>query len=262
MMKSQFFPTVEQALLVQKTTQGLEVYGSITLNHPIGGLNPLAVDASGELGGKVVWMPTWSAKNELSKGGSYLNRLKSYLRFVQQTVPGPEAGIEILEKGKLKPVVKDIVQIAHHHRMVVSSGHISISESLQLVEECQRQGVYFVLTHPLSRSIGATHADLKEIAERGGFIEHCFIATMPLQHRLELSRIVEAIQEVGPAQTILSTDAVHTYHPPPPEVMRMFIGSLLHLKLDEASIRKMIHENPAKILELGEKGKEGIPQKF
>jgi len=252
-IKSQMFPTVERAHILRSIVSDIEIYGSITLNYSIGGLNPLAVELSGELGGKIVWMPTWAAKNDLLKGAAYFKRVKQYLPVLNRVIPGPEEGIEIIENGKLKSVVKEIVQIARIHKMAIGSGHLSIAESLALAEECQRQAVPFFLTHPFLHCVGASIADLKEIVNRGGYIEHCFITVMPLQERLELSRIVEAIQEVGPSRTIMSTDAVHTYHPPPPEILRMYIASLLHLKVDETSIRKMLHENPAKILGLEEK---------
>ncbi len=255
-MKSQVFPTVERANLVRRVVQGIEVFGGIALNHPMGGLNPVAVEIAGELGGKVVWMPTWGSKNDLSKSQFYLNRMKVYIRTLKQTVPGPESGIEILEGGKLKSVVKEIVQIVRDDKMFISSGHLSIQESLVLVEECTKQGVSFTLAHPFSGSVGASIEDQKEVAKRGGYVEHCFVTTMPMHQRLELSKIVEAIQEVGPSQTVLTTDAIQTWNPPPPELMRMYVASLLQLKIEEEAIRKMIQENPAKILGLNDRQKE------
>jgi hypothetical protein len=256
-MKSQVFPTVERANLVRRVVEGIEVFGGITLNHPVGGLNPLAAEVAGELGGKAIWMPTWSSKNDLSKSQFYLNRMKAYIRTLSQIVPGPEAGIEIVDGGKLKPVVKEIVQIARDHKMYVSSGHLSIQESLVLVEECSKEGVPFTLAHPFSRSVGASIEEQKEVAKRGGYVEHCFITTMPMHQRLELSRIVEAIQEVGPSRTVLTTDAIQTWNPPPPELMRMYVASLLQLNVKEEAIRKMIQENPSKILGLDDRPREG-----
>lgn len=249
-MKSQVFPTVERAQLVRKVVPGIEVFGGITLNHPMGGLNPVAVEVAAELGGKLIWMPTWGSKNDLSKSQFYLTRMKGFIKSLNSVVPGPEQGIDLLEAGKLKPVVKEIVQIARDHRMAISSGHISIQESLVLVEECTKQGVPFMLAHPFSRSVGASIEEQKEVAKRGGYIEHCFITAMPMHQRLELSKIVEAIREVGPAQTVLTTDAIQTWNPPPPELMRMYVASLLYLKVEEDLIARMIRENPAKILGL------------
>jgi hypothetical protein len=255
-MKSQVFPTVEKAQVVRKAVPGIEVFGGIALNHSIGGLNPFAVEVAGELGGKLVWMPTWSSRNDLSKSQFYLGRMKRFFRTLDRLVPGPEAGIDILEGGKLKPVVKEIVQIAREHRMVVSSGHISFTESLVLAEECQRQGVPFLLAHPFSRSVGASIEEQKELASRGGYVEHCFITAMPMHQKIELSRIVDAIREVGPARTVLTTDGGQAWNAPPPELMRMYIGSLLYLGVSEDALRQMIQENPAKILGLDEQAEK------
>jgi len=43
------------------------MYGSITLNRVVGGLNPKAVEVALKLGAKVVWLPTQSARNHLDE---------------------------------------------------------------------------------------------------------------------------------------------------------------------------------------------------
>jgi predicted TIM-barrel fold metal-dependent hydrolase len=40
--------------------------------------------------------------------------------------------------------------------------------------------------------------------------------------------------------------------------MRMYVASLLQLKIEEEAIRKMIQENPSKILGLDDEPREGI----
>jgi hypothetical protein len=249
-MKSHVFPTVDRARIARMAVPGIEVYGGITLNQSVGGLNPLAVEIAAALGGKIIWMPTWGSRNDLSKSNFFLNRMKAYLKTLDHLFPGPEAGLDILEGGKLKPIMKEIVAIAKEYQMIISSGHLSINESLVLVEECQKNSVPFLLAHPLSRSVGASIADQIEVSKRGGFVEHTFIATMPMHHRLEISKIVEAIDAVGPSQTVLTTDAIQTWNPPPPELMRMYIASLFNLGVAEEAITKMIKENPAKLLGL------------
>ncbi len=257
-MKSQVFPTVEKAQVIGTIVSGIEVFGGIALNHSIGGLNLLAVEAAGELGGKLIWMPTWSSKNDLTKSQFYLNRMKGFLKTLGQVVPGPEAGIDLLENGKLRSVVKEIVEIARDHQMVVSSGHVSFQESLALAKECAKQAVPFLFAHPFSRSVAATIAEQKEVANEGGYVEHCFITTMPMHQKIDISRIVESIREVGPQHTVLTTDGGQNWNAPVPELMRMYIASLLHLNVDEDSIRKMVQENPAKILGLKEASKDLI----
>ncbi len=63
-LKSHYFPTAERAKVVTKAVPGIAAYGAITLNHSVGGLNPVALELAGRSGCKVVWFPTVDANNE------------------------------------------------------------------------------------------------------------------------------------------------------------------------------------------------------
>src|SRR6202162_5464660 len=63
-LKSHYIPTAERAKVVCRAVPGIEAYGALTLNHSIGGLNPVAVELAGRSGAKIVWMPTVDAANE------------------------------------------------------------------------------------------------------------------------------------------------------------------------------------------------------
>ena len=71
---------VETAARVQLLPEGepgqARAYGSIVLNHPVGGTNPAAAEVSLKLGGRVVWLPTISAKQHIDyfkkQGKSFL----------------------------------------------------------------------------------------------------------------------------------------------------------------------------------------------
>ena len=64
-LKSHYFPTAERAAVVTKAVAGIAVRGTISLNHSVGGLNPVAVELAGRSGCKIVWMPTVDAANEV-----------------------------------------------------------------------------------------------------------------------------------------------------------------------------------------------------
>src|SRR5215467_11260675 len=63
-LKSHYIPTAERAMVVARAVPGIEAYGAITLNHSVGGLNPVALEIAGRSGAKIVWMPTVDAANE------------------------------------------------------------------------------------------------------------------------------------------------------------------------------------------------------
>ena len=63
-LKSHYVPTAERAKVVQRAVPGIACFGGITLNHSVGGFNPVAVEIAGRSGAKIVWMPTVDAANE------------------------------------------------------------------------------------------------------------------------------------------------------------------------------------------------------
>src|SRR5262245_55664341 len=63
-LKSHYIQTGERAQVVTKAVPGSRVFGAVTLNHSVGGLNPVAVEIAGRSGCKIVWMPTVDAANE------------------------------------------------------------------------------------------------------------------------------------------------------------------------------------------------------
>ena len=74
-LKSHMFPTMGRAYHLKNLVPDINIYSSITLNHSVGGLNPLAIESAAKQGAKVLFMPTWSAENDIERGG-----ISHYLR--------------------------------------------------------------------------------------------------------------------------------------------------------------------------------------
>ncbi len=235
-LKNHDYPTAPLAQIVNQSVPNLTVVGSISLDFAIGGLNPAAVEASALLGAKVVWMPTFSSANDRERLG-----------FSGE-------GIRIVdEKGKIVPAVQDILDIVKSHDMVLATGHVSAAEAFALVDEANHKEVTkIVVTHPLETRVGATLTieEQQQMAEKGAFIEHCFLCTMPLGDRLDPMKIVEAVRAVGAERCILTTDLGQDWNPPPAEGMRMMVATLLRCRLSTEELELMIKVNPARLLGL------------
>src|ERR1700687_2182734 len=63
-LKSHYMQTGERAQVVTKAVPGSRVFGAITLNHSVGGLNPVAVELAGRARCKIVWMRAVRPRNE------------------------------------------------------------------------------------------------------------------------------------------------------------------------------------------------------
>src|SRR5215472_10135521 len=67
-LKNHWESTASVAYLVRKEVPGIEVFGGIVLNLPVGGLNAAAVERMTMVKGgwgRVVWMPTYDAENQV-----------------------------------------------------------------------------------------------------------------------------------------------------------------------------------------------------
>ncbi len=234
-LKNHDYPTAPLAYMVNQHIHNLTVFGSLTLDYAIGGLNPSAVEISAILGAKVIWMPTFSSANDREKHGL-------------------GGGIKILdENGKIVPAARQILDIVKSHDIVLATGHIATAEAFALVDEAQERGITkIVITHPLETRFGATLSieEQQRMVGKGAFIEHCFVCTMPLGDRLDPMRIVEAVRAVGAERCILTTDLGQDWNPSPAEGMRMMVATLLRCRLSVEEIEVMIKANPAKLLGL------------
>ena len=233
-LKCHEYCTAPVAYIVSRAVPDIIVLGSITLNREVGGLNPSVLETSAKLGAKVVWMPTRSSTYELGKGGV------------------KKEGITILDgKGKLLPVVEEILDIIKSYHMVLATGHLPVAEAFALVDEAKRKGLpQIVVTHPMGLK-GGTYFSLEEqrrMAEKKVFIEHCFGAT--LHWKLDPLAIVEAIRTAGAEHCILSTDLGQAFNPTPAEGMRMMIAYMLRCGLSEKDVEIMVKVNPARLLGL------------
>src|SRR3989304_5549750 len=215
-LKSHLYPTAPLAHLVNQIARNIVVLGSLCLDYEVGGLNPAAGALSGEMGAKVVWMPTFSAA--------------SWRRS-----QGEEGGISILdEEGRLLPPVAEIIEIIKKHHMILATGHLSFAETLALIYEAKKRGLAkIVATHA---SMTFSVSEQQRLAEMGAIIEHCFILALPTIRLLDMATLVRAIKEVGAERCILSTDLGQAQTPPPPEGMRMAIASLLERGLSEEEV--------------------------
>ena len=59
--------TADRVYWITKMVEGIDVFGCVTLNSSVGGLNPYAVETAIAYGAKIIWMPTLSAKNHLDQ---------------------------------------------------------------------------------------------------------------------------------------------------------------------------------------------------
>ena len=251
-LKSHYFPTAERAAVVSKAVPGIRAMGAITLNHSVGGLNPVALELAGRSGCKIVWMPTVDAANETAgrPDGTKKNLpfwAKIQLELAATGISPPPITV-LDESGKLSAQARTCLELIHKHNMILATGHLGKREILALVRTAKEIGLQRVLvTHAEFPSQSLTAQEQVELADLGAMIEHCF--TTMHTGKAPWEEVIDSIRKVGAERCVLSTDLGQTINPPVSDGFAMFAQTLLDAGLTGAEIHRMVAGNPATLID-------------
>ena len=139
-MKNHFEDTAALVYLVRKIVPGIEIYGGITQDLAVGGINLEAVKHMAAMTGgfgRIVWLPTVDAENAV--------------KVAKRTGPS----VAVSKDGRLLPGVLELIDwIAQHPTIVLETGHISAEEVLMVVHEAHQRGVaHIVVTHAMAAPV-------------------------------------------------------------------------------------------------------------
>jgi hypothetical protein len=251
-LKSHYIPTAERAKVVCRAVPGIQAYGALTLNHSIGGLNPVAVELAGRSGAKIVWMPTVDAANETAGRLDGPNTKLPFWAKIQRELaasgiaPPPLTVLD--ENGKVNEATRRCLDLIARHNMILATGHLGRHEIFPLVRTAREMKVQRVLvTHAEFPSQNFSAEEQLELADAGAFIEHCF--TTMHTGKAPWDAVLHSIRKVGPERCVLSTDLGQTINPPVAEGFAMFSQTLLEADFSTEQIRRMAVTNPGALIQ-------------
>ena len=252
-LKSHYIPTAERARVVTKAIPGIKAFGAITMNHSVGGLNPVAIELAGRSGNKIVWMPTVDAANEtagrLGSDGSD-KKLPFWAKIQLELAatglnPPPMSVID--GDGKVTSTARSCLELIKKYDMILATGHLGKKEILALVKTAREIGLRkVVVTHAEFPSQSLTAQEQVELADNGAIIEHCF--TTMYTGKSSWEGMFEATRKVGVERTILSTDLGQTINPPVAEGFAMFAQKMLDAGFTVEQIHHMAATIPAQLV--------------
>lgn len=251
-LKSHYIPTAERAKVVTRAVPGIQAYGAITLNHAIGGLNPVAVEIAGRSGAKIVWMPTVDAENETAGRIGGPNKKLPFWAEIQRELAGmgisPPPLTVLNEEGNVNEPARRCMELIANHNMILATGHLGRKEIFALARAARDMKLKKVLiTHAEFPSQNLSAEEQIELADLGAFIEHCF--TTMHTGKAPWDVVIESIRKVGPQRCVLSTDLGQTINPPVAEGFAMFAQTLLDGGFSQSEIRRMAVENPRDLIQ-------------
>lgn len=252
LFKCHFTGNADRVQFIRKVIPGIGVFGSVVLNHFVGGLNPRAVEAAIGFGAKEVWMPTLHAANHIKAIGSPTLTTHKMIGSFSKKAPKEVKGITIFGHGRdLLPEVHEVLDLIGDADIILGTGHLSLEENYALAEAARDHGVKKVLvTHPEWKGTLFPIEDQVKLADMGAIIEHDFLPSMPYTSRYDPKLMAEAIKEVGATRCIMATDMGQLWSPHPIEGMRQFIHTMLSCGVSENEISIMTKDNPAVLLGL------------
>jgi hypothetical protein len=235
-LKNHFDPTAGLAFLARKTAPGIEIFGGVDLNLPVGGMNPNAVEHMTQVDGhwgRMVWMSTFDAENQIRVN-------KSNAPFVR-----------VSQNGQLLPETKAVIAVIAKHNLVLASGHTSAQEALLLFEEGKRQGVQrMVATHGMGPPTSLTVDQAKQAIALGAFVEFCSGTLANAGAQEKIDRFAGWIRQLGVEHVILSSDLGQAGNPLPADGFATYLEALRKKGFSDQELDRMAKQNPATLLGL------------
>ena len=236
MIKNHYEPTAARAVIANlyAGTKKTKAFGSVTLNWPVGGLNPYAVESSLKMGAKIVWMPTRDSANSLIHGnmnGDFFDR--------------PGIGI-YKEDGKINERVFEILEVVKKYNAYLATGHLSVQESIDLCKVARQQNVKMILTHPdWYRTVVPFEIQL-ELAEMGVLVEKLW--NNVAEGNITAENMAKSMKGIGYERIFMATDRGVSEREHPVEGMLLFIKSMIEQGIKENDIKTMVCQVPKMIV--------------
>jgi hypothetical protein len=250
-LKSHYVPTYERAKVVTKAVPGIAAYGAITLNHSVGGLNPVAIEIAGRSGNKIVWMPTVDAANETAGHADGPTTKLPFWAKIQRELSAsgisPEPMTVLGQDGRLNEPARRCLELIGKHDMILATGHLGKKEIFALIKGGKELGLKRMLvTHAEFPSQDLTIEEQVELANSGALIEHCF--TTMYTGKAPWDVYFDSVRKVGPERVVLSTDLGQTINPPVSEGFAMFAQKMLDAGFRKDEVHRMVVTNPGALV--------------
>ncbi|RKJ04889.1 hypothetical protein D7X87_09970 [bacterium D16-54] len=233
--------TVDRAFLcnrhneiVHQGDNDFTMFGSVTMNRQMGGINPWAVESGLKLGAKVIWLPTQSARNNMMKQNQ-----------------DPSGCVEVVRDGKVVPELSDIFRLVKDYDVVLGTGHVSPEECFRVVEAARDAGVKkLVVTHPEWWMVGMSLEDqVRIVKDYDVILEHCFAQPMGGgKYKSNLPMNLEAVEACGYKNVMVSTDGGQVENPNWEIALEQYMQYLSDHGVGEDALRYMTHDIQAGLL--------------
>ena len=253
LIKDHYYSATPTTELLNKQFSRLNVtlLSGVPLNNTTGGLNLFAVEHGIKLGAKVVWMPTFSSKNHLDhhkQDEKFKDKFPQTKKAMLDPIP-----LSVLDSnGQLLPEVLTILDMIAEGDVVLSSGHLHISEIWPLFEEAKKRGVKRMLCNHPTYVVDATLEDMKKLVSMGVYVEHSMCMFVPgSKFKFYDPKDLNDMIIAGTVDhTILGSDLGQLGNPKLIDGFKNVIETCLDLGYSAGDVKKMTSTNAANLIGL------------
>lgn len=245
LLKCHHESTVSRAMALRKDFPGMGIFGGIVLNSYVGGVNPKAVEAALQLGGKEVWLPTIDAAFHAKMHGT----TGKYDVQVSSDARKTDSGISVVKDGELTQDARDVFSLIAQYNTILGTCHQSYEELKIIIPAARKLGVQkILLTHPFFKVPGLTLEQVQELVSLGAIAEFGYCTVSPMWAYASIPTVAKAILALGAENCIIISDAGQRHNPMPHEALRIFAQGLFESGVPEEDVDILIQRNPAKLL--------------
>ncbi|MFR5601791.1 MAG: DUF6282 family protein [Lachnospiraceae bacterium] len=222
--------------IVHGDSNDFTMFGSVTMNRVIGGINPVAVETGLKLGAKVIWLPTQSARNHLEKNKK-----------------DTAACVDVVRDGKVVPELLDVFRLVKDYDAVLGTAHISHKEAFVVVEAARNAGVKkIVITHPEWWLVDMSVEDqVRLVKDYDVILERCYAQNLgDNTYKSNLPSNLEIIKEVGYQNVMVDTDGGQLENPHWEVAMEEYMQYLVDHGIPEEEVYHMTRTIPSRLLGL------------
>jgi len=208
----------------------------VTLDTPVGGVNPMAVrymsDVEGNWG-RIVWMPTHDSEHEVDYNKE--TRTKAV----------------VSRNGKLIPEVFEVLDLIKERNLTLATGHVTPEEALMIMAEAKKRGITkIIVTHPLlgEQYTNMSLSQMQESVKLGGAVE--ITAGTVSRDGAAKTRAIEVIKTLGTQNVFVASDSGLVGTPNHPDALAMAAKALRAAGFTEPDLNRMFKETPARLVGL------------
>ena len=236
-LKNHWSETAGLAQLIRKYgAQGIEVFGAVTMDTPVGGVNPMAVrymsDVEGNWG-RIVWMPTHDSEHEVN--------------YYKET----RAKAIVSRNGKLIPEVFEVLDLIKERNLTLATGHVEPEEALMIMAEAKKRGITrIIVTHPLlgPQFTAMSLPQLQESVKLGGAVE--ITAGTLSRDGAGKTHAIEVVRALGAQNVFIGSDSGLVGTPNHTDALAMAAKSLRAAGFSEEDLNWMFKNTPARLVGL------------